>query len=208
MHSKLSNLKGLNRRLQGMVEDLSKRLREEREGFLQYKQEKDSNEQELLHTLDNANKEIHHLRLRVKNLSEAAKLSDSKRMRAEEFLGQEVRRFDDERKVYAAKIKDGIQASNHNKVLSKQLASAVKGQAVKSDANSSGWSPQSPAHALTAKLEGRVSALEEELEQAHQEGARAFTRSGSQRRGASTDNRRYTGVISTPRGGKGTAHSS
>ena len=105
LHGKLNNLKGLNTRLQGMVEDLSKRLREERESFLKYKQEKDSNEQELLHTLDNANKEIHHLRLRVKNLDEAAKLSDSKRIRAEEILGREVRRFDDEKKVFAAKIK-------------------------------------------------------------------------------------------------------
>ena len=40
-----TKFKSLNQRLQGMVEDLSKRLREERESFLAYKTEKDNNEQ-------------------------------------------------------------------------------------------------------------------------------------------------------------------
>ena len=176
LHDKLANLKGLNTRLQGMVEDLSKRLREEREDFLKYKQEKDSNEQELLHTLDNANKEIHHLRLRVKNLDDAVKLSDSKRVRAEELVMQEARKFDDERRVYAAKIKDGIHASDQNKVLNMQLASAMKGtpggSAAAADksgvSGASGWSPRSPAHSLTAKLEGQVKALEADLEAARE----------------------------------------
>ena len=168
LHDKFANQKGLNTRLQGMVEDLSRRLREERDDFLKYKQEKDNNEQELLHTLDNANKEIHHLRLRVKNLNEAVKLSDSKRVKAEEILVQEVRRFNDERRVYAYKIKDGIQASDQNKVLNMQLASAMKGAAEKTDMSSTSWSPRSPANTLTAKLEGQVKALEEDLERAHQ----------------------------------------
>ena len=73
------------------------------------------------------------------------------------------------RKRYSLpRSRDGIQASDHNKVLSKQLASAMKGQTENFDANNSGWSVNSSAHALTAKLEGRVNALEEELEKAQQ----------------------------------------
>ena len=159
---KNNNLKGLNTRFQGMVEDLSKRLREERDDFLKYKQEKDGNEQELLHTLENANKELHHLRLRVQNLDKAVKSSDTKRIKAEEILEHEIRKMNDERKVYAAKIKDGMHVSDQNKVLNMQLASAMKG-----GKNDTGWSPNSPAHALTAKLENQVKSLQADLEQAY-----------------------------------------
>ena len=158
---KNQKFKSLNQRLQGMVEDLSKRLREERESFLAYKVEKDNNEQELTHTLENANKELHHLRLRMKNLEEGFKLCDKKKEHAEQLLSKELQKMEEERKVYAAKIKEGIHAADKNKVLSMQLRDALKKKE-----DSSAWAPDSPAHNFASKMEGQVRTLEEELERA------------------------------------------
>ena len=158
---KNQKFKSLNQRLQGMVEDLSKRLREERESFLAYKVEKDNNEQELTHTLENANKELHHLRLRMKNLEEGFKLCDKKKEHAEQLLSKELQKMEEERKVYAAKIKEGIHAADKNKVLSMQLRDALKKKE-----DSSAWAPGSPAHNFASKMEGQVRTLEEELERA------------------------------------------
>jgi chromosome segregation ATPase len=158
---KNSKFKGLNQRLQGMVEDLSKRLREEREAFLTYKSEKDANEAELTHTLENANKEVHHLRLRQKNLDDAVKMGEKQRTAMEEALAKETRKMDDERKVYATKIREGMQASDKNKVLNMQLEDALR----KKD-GASAWSVNSPAHDFSKKMEDRVDLLTEELAQA------------------------------------------
>lgn len=160
---KNQKFKSLNQRLQGMVEDLSKRLREERESFLAYKTEKDNNEQELTHTLENANKELHHLRLRMKNLEEGFKLCDKKKEHAEQLLSKEVLKMEDERKVYAAKIKEGIHTADKNKVLNMQLRDALQKKE-----DSSAWAPDSPVHDYASKVEGQVKAMQEELSRARE----------------------------------------
>ena len=160
---KNQKFRSLNQRLQGVIEDLSKRLREERESFLSYKTRKRINEQELTHTLDNANKELHHIRSRMRNLEDSFKLCEKRREEAEQALSKEHQKMDDERKVYANKIKEGMNAIEKNKVLNMQLKDSAKKQE-----GASAWAPGSPVHDFARQKEHELKSLQEELNKARE----------------------------------------
>ena len=121
-------LKSNNSRLSGQLEDISKRLREERQAYTAFKGEKDSNEDELVSTLQSANKEIGHMRNRISNLQQSITLIENKRVQAEEKLVAEMKNMEAERGVYAKKISENMKYKEASVRLSQQLQEALKSQ--------------------------------------------------------------------------------